>query len=92
MRRESEEVITVKHFHIKCDFCDTEIKDKHMSQCSLCGKDICFRHCETFYETGGDYGSHWGCPDHREEIRKAYEQYDESIDALPDVDRILKGE
>ena len=93
MRRETSEEITVKHFHTKCDvdFCGIEVKDKIMNQCSICGKDLCWKHCETFYVGCSDHGSHWGCPDHKEKIRKAYEQYDKSVDALPDVDRILKG-
>ena len=92
MREEYTEMKEVKHFRIACDICGKTQVDSYngFGSCSICKKLVCWKCGEFFYESGGDYPSHVACPDHKEQIIKIYDEYNDLMDSVPDVDEMIK--
>jgi len=92
MRDRYIELQEVAHLRIECDICGKVEIDKacEFKKCSICGKDICAGCCTDFYITGGDYADHWACPKHKNTVKKIYNQYNEMIDKLPDIDDMIE--
>ena len=83
MKEQFEKTETTQHFRVICDFCGKRQEDSWngFDYCCVCKKLTCFRCGEFFYEGGGDHHDKAACRDHKEQIRKAYNEYNSLVDS-----------
>jgi len=91
MKELFEKTVTTKHFRLICDFCGHIKEDSwgDHDHCAICKKLTCYKCGEFFYEAGSDHRSKAGCPQHKEQIRKAFEEYDDAVNSTPGIDEFI---
>ena len=91
MREEFEETKVIKHFRVICDFCGHSKVDNYgdFGTCAICGKHGCYKCGEFFYDGGSDHPSHYGCKEHKDKIREAYNERDDFENTVPDIEYFI---
>jgi hypothetical protein len=92
MRKEFVKTVVENHFRVICDFCGFAKEDTYsgFGNCAICGKLGCSRCGEFFYNYGSDYHSHYGCKEHVDKIRDAFNERDDFENTVPDIDYFIK--
>jgi hypothetical protein len=93
MKELFEKTTTTEHFRVICDFFGRRQDDswRGFDYCAICKKLTCYKCGEFFYEGGSDHHSKAGCPEHKEQIRKAYRDYDDAVNSVPDIDAFIRA-